>query len=365
MQRLFRLPIAATGLIAAVTLSCTEASDPVTDPSHAALDQANSTPTFTPQQSGTTERLQAVSPVDDQIVWASGTGGTFTLTTDGGQTWHAGVVAGASNLEFRDVEGISDKVAYLMSAGPGEQSRIFKTDDGGQTWNRQFKSSNPGAFYDCFAFFTPQRGITFSDAVNGVFPAIRTVNGRTWKFITEKMPAAQAGEAAFAASGTCITVQGENRAWIGTGGAATARILATTDGGNTWNAFGTPIVQGTPSSGITTVDFRDAMHGILGGGELADPDNFSNNVAISSDGGQTWSLATPSPFTGSIYGLTYVSGLTTTVIITGPKGAAWSEDEGGTWNSIPGAVDYWAAASASPNASWLVGVGGTILKVSF
>jgi photosystem II stability/assembly factor-like uncharacterized protein len=275
------------------------------------------------------------------------------------------VVPGAEILEFRDVEAVSAKVAYLMSAGPGELSKIYKTTDGGRTWHLQFSSNKPSAFYDCFAFFTPQRGITFSDASNGVFPVIRTTNGRTWKSIAENMPAAQAGEAAFAASGTCITTQGGDRAWIATGGAAKARILATTDGGDTWNAYDTPIIQGTSTSGGTTVDFRDRLHGILGGGELLAPDDPSDNVATSSDGGKTWTLATPSPFTGAIYGLTYVTGLTTTVIITGPMGAAWSEDEGATWNPIPGAADYWAVGSSSGNANWLVGVGGTILKVTF
>jgi hypothetical protein len=43
-------------------------------------------PRLTPQQSGTTVRLQAVSAVNARVVWASGVGGTFTLTTDGGAT---------------------------------------------------------------------------------------------------------------------------------------------------------------------------------------------------------------------------------------------------------------------------------------
>ena len=51
-------------------------------------------PTLTPQRSGTTNRLQAVSPVSARVVWASGVGGTFTVTTDGGATWRAGVVPG-------------------------------------------------------------------------------------------------------------------------------------------------------------------------------------------------------------------------------------------------------------------------------
>src|SRR5262245_34664503 len=51
-------------------------------------------PTLTPQVSGTLNRLQAVSPVNSQVVWASGVGGTWALTTDGGETWESHVVPG-------------------------------------------------------------------------------------------------------------------------------------------------------------------------------------------------------------------------------------------------------------------------------
>ena len=49
-------------------------------------------PTLTPEKSGTTQLLIAVSPVSADVVWASGTGGTYTVTTDGGKTWKAGVL---------------------------------------------------------------------------------------------------------------------------------------------------------------------------------------------------------------------------------------------------------------------------------
>ena len=71
-------------------------------------------PTLVPQQSGTTQLLIAVSPVDSRVVWAAGAGGTYVVTTDGGSTWKSGVVPGAESLQFRDVQGVSDRVAYLM-----------------------------------------------------------------------------------------------------------------------------------------------------------------------------------------------------------------------------------------------------------
>ena len=239
-------------------------------------------PTLTPQQSGTVNRLQAVSPVNSRVVWASGVGGTYVVTTDGGATWRAGVVAGAAQLQFRDVQGVSATVAYLLSAGVGPASRIYKTEDGGASWSLQFQNLDPDAFYDCFAFWTARRGIAMSDAVNGRLPVIQTTDGATWTDIGHRLPAAQVGEAAFAASGTCVATQGRSRAWIGTGGAAKARILATTDVGHTWTAYDTPIVQGTASSGVFSVDFRDALHGILGAGELAAPTAFADTVARSS-----------------------------------------------------------------------------------
>src|SRR4051812_22444219 len=111
-------------------------------------------PTLTPQDSGTTQSLIAVSPVDKRVVWASGRGGTFAVTTDGGATWRSGVVPGAESLQFRDVEGVSDRVAYLLSIGNNAGDfRIYKTIDGGSTWSQQFQNQNANAFYDCFAFW--------------------------------------------------------------------------------------------------------------------------------------------------------------------------------------------------------------------
>ena len=362
---------AAATLVAVFGLACSDTPTPTAEsPLLAAAAVTSGAPTVTPQQSGTINRLQAISPVSSLVAWASGVGGTYTRTIDGGKTWRAGVVPGTEALEFRDVQGVSAQEAYLMSAGTGEDSRIYKTTDGGKTWKLKFQNHNPGAFYDCFAFWTPDRGITMSDAVNGRFPVIRTEDGEHWDRIPELLPAAQAGEAAFAASGTCVATQGLQRAWITTGGAPKARILATTDGGDSWKAYDTPIVQGTPASGGFTVAFRDALHGILAGGDLEHPDQLSKNVAVSSTGGRTWSLAAGTPFPGAAYGLSYVPGgnpgpLDRTVVITGPAGAAWSGDEGQTWNLLPDLKDFWAVAFADRHHGWLVGTDGRIVKLNF
>jgi len=322
-------------------------------------------PTVTPQDSGTTNRLQAISPVTPRIAWASGVGGTFAVTTDGGATWRSGVVPGAEALQFRDVEGVNARVAYLLSAGVGTDSRIYKTEDGGATWTLQFQNEDPNGFYDCFAFWTQKRGVTMADAIDGRFPIVRTLDGTTWQDIGDALPPAQPGEAAFAASGTCAATWGGKHGWLATGGAAEARILATEDGGDTWAAYNLPIVHGTSISGAFSVAFRDPFRGIVGGGDLDLPDAFTDNVARSADGGRTWELANPPTFPGAIYGLTYVHGRERSVVATGPGGVSWSPDEGDTWYPIPGLTGFWAVAFASPQAGWLVGTEGRIVKLSF
>ncbi len=331
-------------------------------------------PRLTPQNSGTTNGLIAVWPVNTQVVWACGRNGTFTVTTDGGHTWNAGVVPGAETFQFRDVQAFSDKVAYLLSIGDRPRAfRIYKTEDGGVTWVVQFVNERPNAFYDAFAFWTPRRGIAHSDSVNGVFPDRRTLDGMTWHSIRDNMPPALPGETSFASSGTCVTTQGESNAWIATGGASIARVLATRDQGNTWKAYDTPLLS-RPSGGGFTIDFRDPFHGIVGGGDL-DP-NYPDNArtAVSHDGGKTWSFTNPPPVTGAIFGLSYVRrnpsqdvNFKRAVVVTANDGgAAWTPDEGNTWFTLPGVTGFWAVAFASPEAGWLVnGNDGSILKISF
>jgi photosystem II stability/assembly factor-like uncharacterized protein len=346
-------------------------------------------PTLTPQQSGTTQLLIAVSPVNSRVVWAAGAGGTYVVTTDGGSTWKSGVVPGAESLQFRDVQGVSDRVAYLMSIGNDTGDfRIYKTEDGGARWTVQFTNKTVNAFYDCFAFWTPDRGITHSDSVDGVFPDIRTTDGTTWHSIAKDMPAALPGEASFSSSGTCIATQGQRNAWVTTGGSNIARILATRDGGDSWTAYDTPLISNANAGGFS-VAFRDPWHGIVGGGDLTT--NTSAQAAVSGDGGRTWKLTNKPPISGSIFCLAYARGVKQqddwndwdgedhvgrdydrTVVITtetqpdfSSGAAAWTPDEGLTWFTLPQVSGYWAVAFANPEAGWFVGNNGQILKISF
>ncbi len=199
-------------------------------------------PTWTPQTTGVTGRLRGVSAVNARVAWASGSNGTILRTADGGSTWQSLPIPGAEKLDFRDIDAISDQVAYVLSIGEGDNSRIFKTTDGGRTWTNQFTNTDPKAFFDAMAFWDAERGIAFSDSNAGKLVILRTDNGgKAWTLVpAEGLPPALENEGAFAASGTNVATFGRDHVWIGTGAAAVSRVLRSADGGRTWTAATTP-----------------------------------------------------------------------------------------------------------------------------
>jgi photosystem II stability/assembly factor-like uncharacterized protein len=318
----------------------------------------------TEQTSGTTELLQAISIVDEQTAWVSGHGATYARTRDGGETWQAAVMPDAEGLQFRDVHAVDADTAFLMSAGSGDASRIYKTTDGGASWTLQYTNPDPEGFYDCMAFWDADRGALYGDSVDGEVVILMTSDGGdTWERVPAAgLPDALPGEGGFAASGTCLITGPGGRAWIGTGASSPARVLITEDGGQAWTAVDTPIVSAS-SAGITSVAFRDEMNGMVVGGEVTNHEGRFDNVAVTDDGGRSWTLAGRPSMSGAAYGSSWVPGAPTpTIVIVGPRGADYSMDNGSSWASLD-SREFWAVAFVSPSAGWAVGREGRIVKL--
>lgn len=322
-------------------------------------------PELVRQESGVAVRLQAVSPVSELVAWAGGLGGTWMRTTDGGATWTAGVVPGADTLQFRDVHAVSGEVAYLLAAGPGEMSRVYKTTDGGGTWALQYTNDEPDGFLDCFDFWDADEGVAFGDAVAGEFAILVTRDGETWRRVPpEAVPNALGGEGSFAASGTCVLTVGDSAAFIGTGNAARARVLLTGDRGRTWSVVEAPIVSGE-ARGIASVAFRDVRHGVVAGGDIGHPGLVTDAVAFTEDGGVTWRPVEASVFPGALYGAAYVPRAPRPALVgVGPGGVAYSFDDGRSWTVLD-TLSWWGLGFASPDVGWLVGPEGRIAKVTW
>jgi len=291
------------------------------------------TPHWTPQTSGVEARLRGVSAVSVRVAWASGSGSTVLRTADGGATWQKLFVT-KDQLDFRDIDAVDARTAYVLSIGNGPASRIYKTTDAGSTWALQFKNEDARAFYDAMSFWDRDHGIVIGDSIDGQFCIMTTENGgRVWQRVpASSLPRALENEGAFAASGTNIAVFGQGHAWIGTGAAAKARVLRTTDRGRTWKISETPLVAG-PSAGIFSVAFRDARHGVVVGGDYKKENDAIDNLAVTDDGGAIWTLM--KGLSGFRSAVAYVPG-TKTLVAVGPSGTDYSTDEAKTWIRIEG-----------------------------
>ena len=246
------------------------------------------------QVTNTTENLRGLSVPSARVVWSSGTHGAYVRSVDGGKTWNAAQVPGADGLDFRDVEAFGANLAYLLSAGPGEQSRIYKTTDGGRHWAMQFDNHDPQGFLDCMAFWDRDHGIVLGDPTGGKFTLLETSDGgRHWTML-RNVPSAVEGEGAFAASGSCITSAGKHDVWFATGGSV-ARVFHSSDRGKRWSIAESPLPHSNPSSGIFSIAFRDATHGVIAGGDYKDPERGNVNVAFTEDGGNVWRQARVTP----------------------------------------------------------------------
>jgi photosystem II stability/assembly factor-like uncharacterized protein len=259
------------------------------------------------------------------------------------------------------VHAVDADTAYLLSIGEGENSRIYKTSDGGKTWNLQFTNHEPKGFFDGFAFWDPNNGIAFSDPVNGRFLIIRTADGATWKETPrESMPVALPNEAAFAASGSSIAVADTHHVWIATGGSA-ARVFHSSDRGLTWSVSNTPITSGASSSGVFSIYAASAQSVFIAGGDYQKENESGLNFAKSTDGGRTWLRGPQLP--GYRSAISAAFGEDDRVYIAvGPSGTDFIRPNGGPWISI-GTVGY-DAISFVPGrpTGWAVGHGGRIAK---
>lgn len=321
-----------------------------------------------PQKSGVDVQLRGISVVSQKVAWASGAKGAVLRTLDAGTHWEKFTVAGAEGLDFRDIQAFDEKTALVLSIGPGEQSRIYKTSDGGRRWEVQFANHAPKAFYDCFAFWDRNHGMAFSDSVDGRFPLL-ILNGRDWVPLAPRaLPPALPNEGGFAASGTCIAAYGKSDAWFVTGGPA-ARAFHSADRGQNWTVVNSPILSGAPTQGIFSVAFWDKLHGVIVGGDYNNPKSEKKseeksqekNAAFTIDGGKSWTLAARGP-QGYRSAVAFVPHFALPLLIAvGTSGSDYSLDGGNTWQPLD-AEDYNAVSFAGPEAGWAVGPKGRIAR---
>lgn len=280
--------------------------------------------------SGTKTSIRGLSVVNDRVVWVSGSNGTVGKSMDGGKSWKWVTVNGFEKSDFRDIEAFDGVTAIIMSVA--EPAYILKTTDGGKTWKVVYENKTKGMFLDAMDFWNDQSGIVVGDPIDGKFFISRTFDGgETWMDIPfDKRPAADSGEACFAASGTNVRPLDRDEAVFVSGGTK-SRLF-------TKNAPITlPIIQGKETTGANSVAVWDnnKLNGgkkiIVVGGDFNNASSDEKNCFYTSDGGKNWNVPNTPPH-GYRSCVEYLS--KKDILCCGLTGVDYSFDDGKNWKWI-------------------------------
>jgi photosystem II stability/assembly factor-like uncharacterized protein len=273
--------------------------------------------------------FQAVHRIGQHIV-ASGTNGGIYQSTNNGEHWSR--VTGPENsqdLQFRDIQLLSNGALIAMSAGEGDSSRIYRTDDG-KNWQLQITGTQATTFYDCIHFVNEQQGWLYGDSDEvGLFILATVDGGRHWTRQTLALKA-QTGEGGFASSGTCLNKGRDNNIYIGTGNALNPRVLIK-NGPNkqkSWQSLDTPFLGGEAAGVFSVQQAKQWLY--IFGGSLKDQQSPAKAQRYNLQK-MRWSALPEVPLKGAVYG--------SDVIIKDNKAKVWIAN--------PQGVSVWQEGSKS------------------
>ena len=308
--------------------------------------------------------FQAVHRLGPDI-WASGTQGGIYHSADNGLNWRkVNGPADSQSLQFRDIQPLGKGAVMLMSAGEGQSSRLYRSDDSGQSWRMQLQGTEAATFFDCIHFSDPQHGWLYGDSdQRGLYIQTTSDGGLHWQ--RQQLPFdAQPNEGGFASSGTCVN-QGDNFSiYIGTGNGAESRLLSSSK--QTWQSLNSPI-EGGEASGIFSVQQAGDWLYVFGGSlKTADKPAKAYRYNLTS---MQWSALPSVPLNGAIYGSALLVDKSSAldqplVLIANPQGVAMWRQGQPDWQQISH-NNIWSLACDAQYGCVGVGKDGVVESFQF
>ena len=334
------------------------------------------------QNSTTHAGLRGIHAVGGGVAWASGTNGTVLRTEDGGYMWQScAMPPGAEKLDFRGIWAWDADTAIVMSSGPGDQSRLYKTTDGCSSWKLLYMNPDKEGFWNAVAFSDRQNGFLLGDPVGGhFFLAFTSDGGNSWQHVeSASLRPSINGVGVFAASNSGLALAGPilgavNAPWFGTSGPGGAYVytggidctmgVAHADPAAclkhwSFDRNKLPLAGENSSSGVFSLVVLHGNKGISSavavGGDYKKPNESKGTAAYTADGGRTWIPASEPPH-GYRSAVAW-DAADKAWITAGTNGSDISYDDGETWVTFDSG--NWNALSLP----WVVGPEGRIAKL--
>lgn len=285
-------------------------------------------------QQGKPTSIRGLSVVDDNTAWVSGSHGYFATTKDGGTTWDWHQIKGFEKSDFRDVEAFSAKDAIVMSSGT--PAVILKTSDGGASWKECYRKTDTTYFLDAMDFDDKKHGFILGDPIGGKFLLLETKDGGDSWHQFANLPDAAPGEAAFAASGTCLRFSND---WITivTGGLKShCFYLHLTEKGPVWQSKLLPFSNKSSSVGAFSVASQNARIVFVGGDYAHDKQADSTACFVKTLRSLDWEIAFPDKGPAGYQSCVEAIGKGN-YLSTGTPGTNIITDDGRTWKQIDAA----------------------------
>ena len=335
----------------------------------AGADRLTAVPDPAGLEPGTIEQspsLRGLCAVSADVCWVTGSGPTVALTTDGGASWRdvtpLSIQGEDPALDVRDVHARDGAQAWVMCAGPGGASRILRTDDGGTSWTVEHQETDPASFLDGFDMDPAGRAVAYGDPLaDGRFRVLlRDPATARWRVAPSAPAALTSGEAAFAASGTGIRLDGARAVFVTGASDGTARAMISEDRAESWSAASIPMPAPKPASGAFSLALDGEGRGVAVGGDFTARERGGTQcAAFTEDGGATWAAPTIGP-RGQRAGSCALGG--GVFLATGQTGTDISRDGGRTWEAFSD-EGFHCVDRAADGSLWFAGHRGRVARL--
>ena len=275
-------------------------------------------------ETGSKSNLRGLSVVSDDVIWASGSGGTVLRSIDGGAHWDNIIVPGYEKTDFRDIQAFSKNTAVIM--GIDTPAVMLRTSDGGKTWARAYYNNSPGMFLDAMTFWNKRNGMVIGDPLDGRFFIIRTKDqGKSWQELPyAHRPLADSGEALFAASGTNVRRIKRGKVVFITGGLSSNVVLPGAK-------YSLPLLKGISSAGANSIAVKNISTFMVVGGDYTKKADTAGSCVITHNGGRSFA-APQKTVSGYRSCVEYISD--DTWLACGLNGVDITKDDGVTFTKI-------------------------------